>query len=252
MERKLFSNSTLKWLAIIAMFIDHFAVIILKNAVIMEAPYSLFTDSQFAVLVSCYEAGRAIGRLALPIFAFLLVEGFLHTRNLKKYLVRLFIFALISEIPYDLAFGTSAIDFSQQNVFFTLFLALAVISLSRKLPGKIWLLPLAALAALAGYYLKLDGSYYGVWMVTIFYMLKDKTLLKCLSVLALQLIICLIFNEPVLTLSSLFATLPLIAIYLYNGRRGQNLKYFFYIFYPAHLLLLVIIAKFIIIPFYTV
>lgn len=251
MERKLFSNSHLKWLAIIAMFIDHFVSIILKNTIIMEAPYSAFTDSQFSALLSCFEVGHAIGRLAMPIFAFLLVEGFLHTRNLKKYLVRLFIFALISEIPYDLAFGTSAIDFTQQNVFFTLFLALAVISLSRKLPGKLWLLPLAALAALAGYYLKLDGSYYGVWMVTIFYMLKDKTLLKCLSVLALQLIINLIFKESILTLSSLFAALPLIAIYFYNGKRGQNLKYFFYVFYPAHLLLLVMIAKFVITPFYS-
>lgn len=249
MNVQLLSGSNLKWLAIIAMFIDHFAAIILKNGFIMYAPYQMFSDSQFAVLVGCYEMFHAIGRLAMPIFCFLLVEGFIHTSNKKRYLGRLLAFALLSEIPYDLAFGAGVLDFNQQNVLFTLFLGLLLLTIMQKLGNKALALLLMVFTAVAAYYLNLDGSYYGIVTIFLFYALRQNNLAKCLSVIAWQIAISLFFQEPLLSWSALFAALAVVAVWFYSGKRGGGLKYFFYIFYPAHLLLLTIITKFVIIPF---
>ena len=90
----------LKWIAVITMIIDHTGAV-------------LFPDDMVF---------RYIGRIAFPIFCFLLVEGFFHTRDVRKYMLRLGLFALISEIPYDLAFRDTVLEFEHQNVFFALLL----------------------------------------------------------------------------------------------------------------------------------
>lgn len=242
-----FTGSTLKWMAMIAMLINHFGDIVLKG-VIMNAPYSAFTDAQFQGIYSCYEIFHAIGRISMPIFCFLMVEGFVYTRDVKKYLARLCLFALISEVPYDLAFGTSAFDLAQQNVFFTLAAGLLVlIVMKRYQTNKLLVIAVPMAMAAVTYYLKFDGSYYGVLMMVLFYLLRDKRLAKCVAILLLQIAIMLVFHES-FDLNQVLAALPLLAIYLYNGRRGMKLKYFFYLFYPCHLLVLALVTKLAVIP----
>ena len=106
------SGYWLKLIAVISMLIDHTSAVILEQIPGLEAPAFFM---------------RIIGRLAFPIYCFLLVEGFYHTRSRAKYAGRLFLFALISEVPFDLAFSRRMWDFSSNNVFFTLLFGLLVI-----------------------------------------------------------------------------------------------------------------------------
>lgn len=106
------SGYWLKLIAVISMLIDHTSAVILEQIPGLENPAFLM---------------RIIGRLAFPIYCFLLVEGFYHTRSRAKYAGRLFLFALISEVPFDLAFSRRMWDFSSNNVFFTLLFGLLVI-----------------------------------------------------------------------------------------------------------------------------
>ena len=115
------SGSTLKLIAIVSMLIDHTAATVIRALLISASP-----DWQPG-LRTLYSVSRDIGRLAFPIFCFLLVEGFLHTRNPKKYAGRLFLFALISEIPFDLALQSGWFDPGKQNVYFTLLIGLLVL-----------------------------------------------------------------------------------------------------------------------------
>ena len=242
-----FSGNMLKWIAIISMLINHFGDTILYF-IIINAPYEAFTNKQFTIIYNCYTVFHAIGRIAMPIFCFLIVEGFLHTHNVKKYLLRLAIFAFISEIPYDFALTNFLFDATQQNVFFTLTTGLLVlIIIDRYKENKAIIMLTIFLATSVTYFLKFDGSYYGILMIVLFYLLKEKKLIKSISIFVLQIAIIYIFRES-FNLNSFFAVIPLILIYFYNGKRGMELKYFFYVFYPVHLLILGLVTKFIVIP----
>ena len=111
------SGSTLKIIAVITMLTDHIGAGILGRIITMQGIYS-------GSVYNVYTVMRYIGRLAFPIFCFLLVEGFMHTHNVKKYASRLFVFALISEIPFDLFVSGRIVDTSAQNVYFTLLIGL--------------------------------------------------------------------------------------------------------------------------------
>jgi hypothetical protein len=122
------TGSTLKIIAITVMFIDHFAAIVLYRY--LESVYPtlnvpLNTKVQILILVNYIM--RLIGRLGFPIFCFLLIEGFGYTRNRRKYAGRLALFALLSEIPFDLAFNKAVLEITYQNVFFTLLVGLLTI-----------------------------------------------------------------------------------------------------------------------------
>ncbi|NLC03985.1 MAG: TraX protein, partial [Tissierellia bacterium] len=95
------------------------SILILK----IIALISMVIDHYGAIFQSGIDIYRIIGRLAFPIYAFLLVEGYTHTRDVKKYGRRLLIFALVSELPFDLAFY-GKLSFTHQNIFFTLFIGL--------------------------------------------------------------------------------------------------------------------------------
>ena len=116
------TGSALKWIAILTMLIDHMAAALLDPLVYggyYGKMHGLFFGSASQSTFIWYMIGRFIGRLAFPIFCFLLVEGITHTRDIKKYGARLALFALISEIPFDLAL-LGSLSFDAQNVFFTL------------------------------------------------------------------------------------------------------------------------------------
>lgn len=155
-------GSTLKLMAIITMLIDHTAATILEKTLVVRGLYNLDYSNYQAVqdfmtdnwlLYYGYSAMRMIGRFAFPIFCFLLVEGFIHTSNKRKYAIRLALFALISEIPFDLALFGKMFYFEHQNVFFTLFIGFLVLMgfqlISEKARDKKWLPVLSVAGAIA-------------------------------------------------------------------------------------------------------
>ncbi len=133
-EKKGISGSTIKIIAVAAMLIDHIGAVIMARQLMAEGLGSIFTSNDaakvmawlmdHALLYYGYIGIRAIGRLGFPIFCFLLVEGFQKTKNVRKYVLRMGLFALISEIPFNLAVTGKVMEFGYQNVYFTLFLGL--------------------------------------------------------------------------------------------------------------------------------
>lgn len=246
-KRKGISGSTLKMIAIITMLIDHIGAAILARLLIVQGVQEIDTTSADAIsqwlavngnLYMIYTATRTIGRIAFPIFCFLLVEGFMHTHDVKKYAVRLGLFALISEIPFDLAFSSKVLEFNYQNVFFTLFIGLLTMIAYHAVEEKVewnkalrvicYVLIIAA-GMFAAYLLRTDYAEKGVFCIMILYIFRQKKTWQILAGCA-----SFFWETP-----ALFGFLP---IAFYNGTRGWKMKYFFYIFYPAHLLILYVIC----------
>lgn len=266
------STFALKIIAIVTMLIDHIGATLISPSLHPQA----------------YLICRSIGRLAFPIFVFLIVEGFHHTHDIKKYLKRLGIFALISEIPFDLAFyhlhsGANFItDFrnlynvpshtinsnqleqvlerlnANQNVFFTLFLGLLLIylmslvekNLKSVLLGNLVDAALTILICAVAFFMKTDYDIAGILMIVAFYLFRgSKALLSiCLFIICGTILSQLDYYKEtgnVLAIIPMLATFAIIPIAFYNGKKGKDIKYFFYIFYPAHLLLLFLITQFI-------
>ena len=226
------SGSTLKLIAIIAMAIDHFAASILYHGILLPA-VPITIGSGVYRIYQLYQVMRFIGRVAFPIFCFLLVEGFLHTSNRKKYAFRLFLFALISEFPFDWALFNTNVTWGYQNVYFTLLIGLLTIwgmewiqehTASWRFPLWIplWVLTIAA-GCLMAWLLKTDYDYKGIILIVILYFFRFQPLLRTLAGC-----ISLYWEAP--------ACLAFIPITFYNGKRGLRLKYVFYLFYPLHLL----------------
>ncbi|SFQ27169.1 TraX protein [Butyrivibrio proteoclasticus] len=240
--RKLNGN-TLKIIACICMLIDHIGAAIILPVYQVGVQKNLL---EFDKLNMFYKAMRFVGRSAFPIFAFLLVEGFIHTKNRLRYALSLFIFAIISEYPYDLAFNKADKNFMYSaNVMFSLLIGLLVIwavdffrkelSMSGKKISRIALYPASALVIAIGAYtahvINCDYREFGIGVMLIFYFFR---FYESVSIPASYILLCGIANE--------FKAFPgFILLFFYNKKRGRDLgklKYLFYIFYPAHLLLL--------------
>ncbi|PKM67931.1 MAG: hypothetical protein CVU95_04605 [Firmicutes bacterium HGW-Firmicutes-2] len=207
------SNSSLKLIACLTMLIDHIGAI-------------LYPDISFL---------RMIGRLSFPIFAFLIVEGFHHTQNIKKYSIRLAIFALVSEVPYDLAFRGNVLDFYRQNIFFTLFLGLMCLWLYKRYKTNNQVVGLLAVCIIGiiSVLLKTDYSIYGIGMIFAFDFFRDRRILAC----GAASVVNFMMGSGIQGL----AILAMPIIFAYNGKKGINLKYLFYGFYPVHLIILYIL-----------
>lgn len=206
---------TLKIIAIVSMLVDHIGLVFFPEVMMF----------------------RIIGRISFPIFAYVLAEGIYYTKDITKYMLRLGIFALLSEIPYDLAVMGSVLEFSHQNVFFTLFFAVLMFWAYKKIEHQDLktgaLVVIFLIGIFACQYLNTDYSDIGILLIFAFYMYRDKKVGKL--VLAGALLLGLTGG---LQLYALLA-LPLIA--LHNGEQGTKIKSFFYLFYPAHLLILYIV-----------
>lgn len=210
----LISGSTIKLIALLTMLIDHVGAA------------SLFPAA--AKGTELYYACRLIGRMSFPLFCFLLVEGFVHSHDRFRYWRRLLLFAVLSEIPFDLAFYHQIVSFRMQNVFFTLFLGMTALwgmewLIQKGRYKQVFIPPL--LCAVLAWFLRTDYSYFGIILIVVLYCFRElpgkRNIIVAFS--------CGLW-EPA-------AVLALIPIYLYNGKRGLSLKYVFYVFYPAHLLL---------------
>lgn len=210
----------LKVIAVITMTIDHVGMV-------------LFPD------VLLY---RIIGRIAFPIFAFLAAQSCRHTRNIRRYMVRLGLFALISELPFNLATSGRVLHPGGQNIFFTLLLGVMACWLYERLQGH----PLAVLPPLAlclfGQLMGVDYGWYGVAIIFAFYLAGSSKLRVGLSLLTLTVVsqwpaLLMVLEQPRLAVYALqlwcvFAMVPLT---FYNGKRGRGPKYFYYLYYPIHL-----------------
>lgn len=225
------SGSTLKIIALIIMLIDHIGAVIVVRT--MSTPGF---DHDF--WNSLYWPLRYIGRLAFPIFCFLLVEGFCHTSNVKKYFSGMVLFAIISEIPFDLALTGNLVDFRFQNVFWELAVGILAMIALRYIEKNeftyvlqiVLRLAVIAVFALGAEALQFDYGMYGIISIVALYVFQYN---KLPQLLVGAVSFCW---EQV-------APLAFLLIALYNGKRGRKIKYAFYIFYPAHLLLLYIIAR---------
>lgn len=292
---KSLSGSTLKLVAIITMLIDHIAAVPIARI--------LLTGGGSELLHTIYSFMRQVGRLSFPIFCFLLVEGFGKTASRAKYALRLGVFALMSEIPFDLAVRSKVLEFGRQNVFFTLFLGMTAMCaydlLAKRRPPKAvqWILCAVGTVFFGGWLMRhrpsqlifdsrqqnifffglvcfvilsllmLYGKFFGkdklltagtdLAVMTVFILLADllRTDYSGVGILTITSIYAFRgFYIPAMAAGSaalallgvgempaLFAVIPAA---LYNGKRGLKLKYFFYIFYPAHLLVLWAVVRF--------
>lgn len=287
------SGSTVKLVGIIAMLIDHFAV-----AVLLRYMYAGGWSDRLYVL---YTILRLVGRIGFPIFCFLLVEGFGRTKSKTKYALRLLLFALLSEIPFDLAFSAKVLEFRYQNVFFTLFFGLLAMCAydyleNHRLPIVLQWLLFAVGVVLSGAWLKryyvqhvlpegdlfLMIGFCGICVFLLIMLIAYGKIMGWdgmrligmdLAVLCLLMIVAGLMRTDysawgVLTVTAMYvcrgsnmfpmaagcvvltlmssneatAFLALIPAAKYSGRRGLRMKYFFYAFYPIHLLLLWLLA----------
>lgn len=225
-KRDLFiSGSTLKMIAVVTMLIDHVAAYLLSDEPACVS--TLFTV--MGEPVSIVSAMRFVGRLAFPIFCFLLVEGFEHTNNRNRYGMYLLLFALLSEIPFDLV-QTNGWNPNQQNVFFSLwlgYLGIYIPSLwSSDFFNRVLCLMMITVAVIC---CQSDYGLCGFLFILSMYHMRRGLMGKMIAGTVL-------LSNPI---GVAMATLP---IGLYNGQRGfitgNWLKFTFYIFYPVHLLVL--------------
>ena len=207
-----------------SILIDHAGAVLIENT-------SLYQITGFRMLaVAC----RLIGRISFPLICFLLIEGFCHTEDRRKYLMRMGCFALISEIPFDLAFF-GKLDLQRQNVFFTLFTGILLLYALEKAETlehspliRSFMMAAAILAgcaaATAG---RFDYSYMGILLIAALYLFRKDRKKQCIA-------------GAVLSLYELTAALAFILVGKYNGEKGDGRlpRNWFYIFYPLHLLVL--------------
>ena len=183
---------------------------------------------------------NVVGRIAFPIFAFTLSEGYVHTRSLKKYLFRLFIFAVSIQMP-SILFGY---DYSM-NIFFTLFLGLLSIYIfNLKKINIILKIILIGFVLFFSQKFKLDYGMYGILLVMNFNIFRDykfKILMNFLVLNIFNMIFPKVFD---LVDTQFFSLISLVFIFMYNGKKGRSMKYFFYLFYPIHFFILEVIKFF--------
>ena len=226
------SGNSLKVIAVLTMLIDHLCKIVLQwllsnywgaMADNGQMSWERFREIDYFIRFDL----QSIGTIAFPLFCFLLAEGFQHTRSKKRYIGLMLAFALISEVPFDIGFfsaysrmeDTFPFYLKYQNVFFTLFLGLLTLVCLERFSCKSDL-PVDRIksAVISAFYICRNHRIYQVLLFLLAYMGTTG-------------------NQP-----PLCTLLACLLILLYNGKRGKlKLKYFFYVFYPAHILVLYLI-----------
>lgn len=234
----------LKCIAIVTMLIDHIAAVVF---VAMYMPFVVdnvidLTGLENNVVLAFQLSGifRTIGRIAFPIFCFLIVQGFIHTKNIKKYITRLFLFSILSEVPHDLALYDKVLEFSLQNVIFTLLIGILALCAIKSAEEKyrdnaklklIFIAISILIGTLISILIECEYAKVAVTAISLMYLFRE---LKPLQIVGGAL--------PLITTTP-WVIPGFIFIGLYNGKQGIKMKYFFYWFYPVHLFLLYFIVK---------
>ena len=223
------NSFVLKIIACICMFCDHFGDAFFRNTTFLNY----------------------IGRISFPIFCFQIVQGYIHTHDVKKYILRLSLFAFISQIPfmffYNVVFNSFAI-----NVIFTLLFGLITILIYDKYNKFVGFCSFIFLGTIAEV-CKFDYGFFGVFIIFMFYLLRNKKLIMSI-VFVLSVILkysiglikygipfSYLFANNTYSMLMYFTCFAIIPILLYNGKKGKDAKYLFYIFYPIHLLILALL-----------
>lgn len=276
MKRVSLNNAVIKNIAYLTMLIDHFFAVVFTEIIRRHS----IVGHDTGLMSQVYSVGRAVGRISFVLFAYLIVEGFMHTKSRPKYLLRLGLFALVSEVPFDLAFSGQPIDLTSQNIFFTLFISVLVLAVWEWAGGNIhrlcrtkeqrdvyWHICIGVFraaqfgAALLGcgvaQFLHVDYKYMGVLLIFTFYILRNKSpFVKIMPAACVMFLgtwssnmlryagdytTAYLLRFSMRELYGLFAFIP---IALYDGTKGRQLpKAVCYGFYPVHLLALHGIAR---------
>lgn len=224
MKKRGLSQETLKVIACITMLVDHIGAILVPENLNL----------------------RIVGRIAFPIYCFLLSEGAAYTRDPKKYGLRLLIGAVLSEIPFDLALY-GELTWEHQSVMITLLLGFAMIQCRQKVKG-FWMAPVILGFMLAAELLGTDYGAAGIAVIALFVFTREMPGAVLIQTLGLVLIGLDSVKLPlggIYIPCQLYAVAAMVPIWLYHGRKathGKAVQWAFYLFYPAHLLILWIVS----------
>lgn len=223
-----------------------------RNVLKIIALITMIIDHVGKVFFDGIEIFRIIGRLALPIFAFFVAEGFYYTKNRKKYVLTMLAFTLISWLPFCLAFD---LPFYKSNIIGIFLLSILGMYLFEKLRQnkKVWTFWVSFIILYLTVVLVLDFAeiipegIFGVLLPLMFFVFREKPVAKfCSASIVLVLMSSIAFLDGVQGLvdfRQFFSLLALVLIFFYNGEKGKaNLKYLFYIGYPAHLSIIYIFS----------
>ena len=239
--RRGLSGTALKYIACVTMLIDHIGASCIEEGLLMPQLTSGALTAETLAASPLYQLDRILrftGRLAFPIFCFLLVEGFVHTHDVKKYIRRLLLFGLVSEVPFDLAFFRTPFNPDNQNVYWTLalgVLAMAGLKHFGKPDGTAgWKgILCAAGCVLLGFLANTDYNGIGVIIICALYLTRSDRKRQCIV-------------GAVLFAFELTAPLAFVLIWFYNGQRGhcsKAMQKVFYWFYPVHIALLACVTN---------
>lgn len=182
---------------------------------------------------------QAVETVAVPIFVFLLFEGFQYTSDWKKYLLRVTGLAILTEIPYDLAMNGTVLELSSQNPVLALVLCMVLLYFFRRFAGKKLICVIMALAGILwAVMLKIDHGVPMVLMICVIHLFRNKRMFMGFSGVAVAGM-CVAISP-----FYLIAPMGFLAIHFYNGEKGESSRLVNYLFYPVTLLVIALIGKF--------
>lgn len=240
MKHRGISQEGLKLTACAAMLIDHVGAILIYT---LYRQQSMARGMHMVGLWNVYLAHRIIGRIAFPIFCFLLVEGMSHTHNRKRYARRMLVGVVLSEIPFNLAFSGTLLDVTSTNVMVTLLLGLLMMAAMEKVTG-FWKIPMVLPFYYLAELLQTDYAGHGILLIAMLALTKDQPREKLLRILSFPILLWfgadITFGSVTFPIE-VFGLLGLPAMLCYSGKKRTHSKAvqrLFYCFYPAHLLAL--------------
>ena len=235
------SSNQLKVIAMVSMLIDHIGLMLIGNGKLYGYNNALFSyviilDSAKPWLMF-YRFCRVLGRISFPIYTFCIVEGFIRTRNLFKYFLRLLLLAVLSEIPFNLMVYNKFICFDGQNVIWLYIVGILAMAAMKKLNNNPFAVVIfSAIAMVAAHFLRVDYDYGGMLLLMLIYIFRYDKTYRSISIAITTFILSIQNDFGAAALSTFF-------IHHYDGTKGRfNLSLIFYLFYPVHMLILYFIV----------